>query len=255
MTLLPNNHLPTTIAEHIERAEWQRVTGYSSTAYVYRLVFPDATQYLKICSHEAQDSLLAEKRSLSWLARMSDVTVPRVVMFAQNDSHQFLVLQGLPGIHPMHDDLAISPQERVQLLAQLARHFHKIPLHTAHNLHKRTHADFLAEVENINAPHITKMQRLLPSLKQPDYAVIHGDFYPVNMLVDPITRHSTGFVDCARLAIADRYVDLAPLADAIEWHLGTKWIPTLFEHYGSKTSIDADRLAFYRAYFAALRER
>lgn len=257
MSLLPPNiHLPYAIAQHVVGAEWQQVDSYSSTAYVYRLSFPDSTHYLKICTHEAQDTLLAEQRALAWLAHADEITVPRVIAFAQTATHQFLLSQGLSGIHPMHDDLAIAPQERVQLLAQLARRFHKIPLHTAHNLHRRKHADFLAEVEAINAPQpIATMQQLLPSLEQPDYTVTHGDFYPVNMLVDPHTKHVTGFIDCARLGIADSYLDLAPLADAIAWHLGTEWIPTLFENYRHETKIDADKLAFYRAYFATRRAR
>jgi hypothetical protein len=55
----------------------------------------------------------------------------------------------------------------------------------------------------------------------------------------------SGFIDCGRLGVADRYQDLALAARSLVHNFGdTRWVAPLFQRYGMVA--DERRLAFYR---------
>jgi aminoglycoside 3'-phosphotransferase-2 len=55
----------------------------------------------------------------------------------------------------------------------------------------------------------------------------------------------TGFVDCGRAGIADRYQDLALASRSIESNLGSRWSEAFFVNYGLPDP-DGSKLDFYR---------
>jgi aminoglycoside 3'-phosphotransferase-2 len=76
-----------------------------------------------------------------------------------------------------------------------------------------------------------------------DLVVTHGDACFPNFMLDGSTF--TGFVDCGRMGVADRYQDLALICRSIEYELGARWVDEFFRYYGLET-VDNARLGFYR---------
>jgi aminoglycoside 3'-phosphotransferase-2 len=75
-----------------------------------------------------------------------------------------------------------------------------------------------------------------------DLVLTHGDACLPNLIADD--ARFTGFVDCARTAVADRCQDLALAARSISSNLGAEWGEAFLTAYGG--SADRDRLSFYR---------
>ncbi len=75
-----------------------------------------------------------------------------------------------------------------------------------------------------------------------DLVVAHGDACLPNLLAD--RGRFTGFVDCARVGIADRHQDLALASWSICHNLGDRWVEPFLQRYG--IAADPGRLGFYR---------
>ncbi len=79
-----------------------------------------------------------------------------------------------------------------------------------------------------------------------DMVFTHGDYSLPNIILnDHGTRVAlSGFVDCARAGVGDRYQDLALAARSVASNLGPEWVAHLFEGYGV-TQSDERKLRFY----------
>lgn len=80
-----------------------------------------------------------------------------------------------------------------------------------------------------------------------DQVVTHGDPCQPNLLVDPTSPEEmqlTGLVDLGRLAVTDRYRDLAITARSLEMNLGTSAAAQFLETYGLDP-LDEQRLGWW----------
>ena len=75
-----------------------------------------------------------------------------------------------------------------------------------------------------------------------DLVVSHGDATFANLLAKD--GRFSGFIDCARLGIADRHQDLALVIRDIHHHYGERWIAPFLQRYGCDA--DPERLAFFQ---------
>ncbi len=246
--MLPD--LPDSLRGLIGTAELHPVSEGESSAQVYRLL-DDSVRYLKVSPQSAHFSLEEDALRLDWLA--GKIPVPRNLHYTENDTHQFLLMSDCPGLHPLHDDLNWTVEERIQFLATAARDFHALPPEDCP--YRMTFDQQIARARFNIEHHLLKHPRqdaekmleeaiaLKPDKE--DFVLTHGDMYPVNMRVDEAKHRITGFIDVAAMAVADRYTDLAAIVNAIGWHHDKVWIARFFDFYG--IAPDEQKLRFYQA--------
>lgn len=246
-------NLPQKLQGHIDTTQWETVSEGESGAQVYRL-HDETTRYLKVSPVTAYPSIKENCLRLQWLE--SKIPVPQVLQYEESDTHQYLLMSDCPGLHPLHDNLNWTVEERIALLADASRAFHAIPqLDCPYRMsfnEQIARAQYNIEYHLIdetllrgrNAEEImAEIISLKPDAE--DFVLTHGDMYPVNMRVDADSHTITGFIDVGAMAIADRYTDLAPIVNAIGWHHDKKWIARFFDLYG--TPLDEKKLRFYQA--------
>lgn len=251
------SNLPEKLQAGIGTAEWESVSEGESDARVYRLR-DETVRYLKVSPITAHYPLKADALRLQWLA--GKIAVPQLLHYEENDSHQYLLMSDCPGLHPLHDDLEWTVEERITLLANAAKDFHAIPL--AGCPYRMTFDEQIARAKHNIENNLLRediREKLFPgrsseeimaeiiALKpeEEDFVLTQGDMYPVNMRVDADSHTITGFIDVGAMSVADRYTDLAPIVNAIGWHHDKKWIARFFDLYG--LPLNEEKLRFYQA--------
>lgn len=227
-----------------------------SSAQVYRLQRPGvATLYLKSAASGAGHALGAEHDRLRWLR--GRVAVPRVVAFQQHAGYELLVTRALAGV----DASAVPTSRRkacVVGVASALRELHAQAIHDcpfdlgARRQIEQAHANVAAGcVDETDFDDERRGRRALDLLQDlerdrpenEDRVLTHGDTSLPNLIFDG-TRFS-GFVDCGRVGVADRYQDLAVAARSIDYNYGSAFVQPFFAAYGL-TQPDQAKLAWYR---------
>jgi aminoglycoside 3'-phosphotransferase-2 len=196
-----------------------------------------------------------EAARLRWLSR-SPIPCPEVIAELREGQRDWLLMSGAAGL-----DLASSPHlgpgRTVEIAADALRALHRLDIESCpfdHRLEIRI-ADARARMEAglVDEDDFDDERRGRPARdvfaellarrpEREDLVVTHGDACLPNLLAE--NDRFTGFVDCARLGVADRHQDLALATRSIRHDLGEEWVEPFFLRYG--TIGDHDRLAYYR---------
>lgn len=249
--------LPRAWQEALADARIERQSIGVSRADVARVHRPgQADAFLKSEVIDAFSELGDEIARLRWLQAQGQ-PAPTVIATAEEEGRRWLLMSALPG-HDLASSPALAPQHRVQLLADALRGLHALPVATCpfdQRLASRLQAaQARVEAGRVDADDFDderlghSAQQVFAELRatRPDHedlVVSHGDACLPNLLA--VEGRFSGFIDCGRLGVADRYQDLALAARSLVHNFGdTRWVAPLFRSYGVVP--DERRLAFYR---------
>ena len=226
----------------------------ASGAEVYRVQRGDGPDtFLKCERADAFSELPDEVARLRWLQEQG-IAAAEVLAARQHGGRHWLWMTAVPGV-----DLAASmlpPAQVVAILADGLRQLHAVPV-TACPFDQRLHHRLAAARARVDSGRVDEddfddqrrgvsAQQVLATVSAAsprllDPVVTHGDACLPNLLA--AHGRFSGFIDCARLGVADRHQDLALAARSITDQLGERWVAPFFADYG--IGPDAQRLAFY----------
>ncbi|HFF3782282.1 TPA: APH(3')-II family aminoglycoside O-phosphotransferase [Stenotrophomonas maltophilia] len=249
--------LPWAWQEALADARIERQSIGVSRADVARVQRPgQADAFVKSEVIDAFSELGDEIARLRWLQEQGQ-PVPTVIATAEEAGRRWLLMSALPG-RDLASSPELAPQQLVELLADALRGLHALPV-AACPFHQRLHLRLQAAQARVEAGLVDADdfddERLGQSPQQvfvelcstrPDHedlVVSHGDACLPNLMA--VEGRFSGFIDCGRLGVADRYQDLALAARSLVHNFGdTRWVAPLFQRYGAVA--DERRLAFYR---------
>ncbi len=248
--------LPHAWQEALADARIERQSIGVSRADVARVHRPgQADAFLKSEVIDAFSELGDEIARLRWL-QVQGQPAPTVIATAEEAGRRWLLMSALPG-HDLASSPALAPQHLVELLADALRGLHALPVATCpfdQRLASRLQAAQarveagLVDADDFDDERLGQSaQQVFAELRatRPDHedlVVCHGDACLPNLLA--AEGRFSGFIDCGRLGVADRYQDLALAARSLVHNFGdTRWVAPLFRRYGVEA--DERRLAFY----------
>ena len=247
---------PPTWVRRFAGGRWTEQSIGRSDAHVFRLdEAGHSPLFVKTERLHPLSELAGEIARLGWLAGQ-DIPCPRVLDTAEHDGWLWLVMSAVPG-----RDLAsaedMPPERRAALAAEALRRLHALDPAACpfdHRLDNRIAAararveaglvddgDFDEERLGLSAAEI--FPRLAAERPAGENLVVtHGDACLPNLMAT--AEGFSGFVDCGRLGLADRYQDLALARWSIIYNLGEAWVAPFFRHYGLAEP-DTERLGYY----------
>lgn len=246
---------PAPIAALVAGYQFERVSIGESAARVFRLTrggFPPL--FLKCASGRARAELSAEAERLRWLAECAPA--PRVIALATDRTQACLLLQALPGRNAAEIG-AEQAHAVVTGFATALRQLHAQPITGCpfdqglatqiECARERTHAGLVDEEDFDEERRGRRATELLLQLererpREEDLVLTHGDACLPNVIFEG--ECFTGFIDCGRVGVADRYQDLALAARSITGNWGSEWVQHFFEAYGLGDP-DPLKLAYY----------
>lgn len=222
--------VPASIAPAVEGYAWARDAVGESGGAVYRLHAEDKpTLYLKYGTGQVATAVTDEMARLLWLGR--SIAVPEVRRFVASPGDAWLLMTAIPGktAYQCLDEHPERAARTVEAIAGFLRTIHALPVDTCpfdsgHAL-RLAHARRRLEAGEVDTDDFgedhrgwspeqvwREMTALLPIEFEP--VVTHGDFSLDNILLED--GRVTGCIDVGLAGVADRYQDLAILADCLD---------------------------------------
>jgi aminoglycoside 3'-phosphotransferase II len=245
--------------QRLDGYAWTRPTAGRSPAAVFRLETGSGpTLFVKTEPAGSFAELPDEIVRLRWIAA-SALPAPEVLAEAAQDGRHWLLMSAVPG-----RDLALSlqcselePEQIVGIAADGLRRLHSVDRGTCpfdQSLVRRLalarlrveaglvdEEDFDDERLGRSAGDLFE-ELLARRPSHENLVVAHGDATFDNLLAQD--GRFSGFIDCARLGLADRHQDLALLVRGIRHDLGEAWVEPFLRRYGHDA--DPARLAYYQ---------
>ncbi|WP_259669987.1 MULTISPECIES: APH(3')-II family aminoglycoside O-phosphotransferase [unclassified Rhizobium] len=249
--------LPRRLAAQLARYRMERAALGRSAASVFRLEGEGLPAlYLKVEAAGPFGELADEAARLSWL-KACRLPCPQVIARESDGEHNWLLVSALPG-----SDLAcasaLAPLARVELLAEALLDLHRLPITSCpfdHRLEKRLPVAKarmeagIVDEEDFDAARLGKsaaeLFAELESLKpgSADLVVTHGDACLPNFVASD--GQFSGYIDCSRLGVADRYQDIALACRSIAYNFGEALVQPFLDRYGLPAP-DPARLHYYQ---------
>ncbi|MBX5170196.1 aminoglycoside 3'-phosphotransferase [Rhizobium sp. NZLR1] len=242
-----------------------RLSGYRmerdalgrSAASVFRLEGEGLpVLYLKGEAMGPFGELADEATRLSWL-RGCGLPCPAVIAHESDGERNRLLISALAG-----SDLAsastLTPLARVELLAAALLDLHRLPIAFCpfdHRLESRIavakarmQAGIVDETDFGEARLGKSAQALFAELEsrrpdREDLVVTHGDACLPNFIAS--AEGFSGYIDCSRLGVADRYQDIALACRSIAYNFGEALVQPFLDRYGIPAT-DPARLDYYQ---------
>lgn len=212
--------------------------------------------FIKTEAATAHAELHDEVARLRWLASRG-LPCPDVLFEGTHCGHLWLLMSAVPG-----DDLAsadsLSIETRIRILAGALHQLHAVDPAACpfdHRLDVRIEAararmqaglvdetDF--DDDMLGETTAALFSRLVAEKPETaDVVVTHGDACLPNFMAG--NGIFTGYIDCARLGLADRYQDIALACRSVADNFGDEWIELFLDCYGLAQA-DPAKLAYYR---------
>ncbi|MGV1756059.1 APH(3')-II family aminoglycoside O-phosphotransferase [Rhizobium sp. A22-96] len=249
--------IPVPLRDLLAGYEWRQDALGRSSAHVFRLEADGrAPVYLKTEPVAPLGELAGEAARLRWL-RSQGLACPEIVAHVKDEEREWLLMSALPGSDLVSAEL-MSPAERVRLLADALRRLHAIDIaacpfdHRLANRISEAKARLLAGCVDEDDFDETRLGRSGHDLfgeleeKRPateDLVVTHGDACLPNFIADG--AGFSGYIDCGRLGIADRYQDLALACGSIQYNFGAALVADFLNAYGH-FELHPEKMSYYR---------
>jgi aminoglycoside 3'-phosphotransferase-2 len=247
---------PAAWIDRLGRHDWQAQTIGKSGASVFRVTAPDgAAFFVKSDAIGPFSELPQEIRVLRWL-ESRNLPAPRVVDELTSEGRHWLLMTALPGA-----DMASSPDRQpadlVRQCAAALRLLHEVdpadcPFDrrltvTLPLAHARAEGGAVDESDfetiHLGMGALELYAELVASVPaESDIVVCHGDASMPNFMTH--AGQFTGFIDCARLGLADRHQDLVIAVRSITHNFGPEAADHFIAAYGAE--LDPEKVAFYR---------
>lgn len=244
--------------------DWRRrLEAYSGTAdstgqsdaFVLHLQAPGLPAlFVKTEEIHPLSELCGEAERLRWLAAAGMACAPVLCETSAAGRH-WLLLGAVEGSNL--EAALLPPRAKVRLMAEALRRLHDSDTrhcpfdHRAARRIARAKARMdagLVDEDDVDDEHkgmsAAELFALLQARRpaQEDLVLTHGDACLPNLMVNG--GEFSGFIDCGRLGIADRWQDLALATREIAGELGAEWGDVFLADYGVR--FDAERASFYR---------
>ncbi len=236
---------------HFERDEVGR-----SSAGVFKLAADGEPSLFLKCEQVGPFAELPDEATrLQWLAG-TGIACPRVLAQEVHDGQNWLLISAVPG----HDlsVASITPQQCIEILASALRLLHAVDIRTCPFNNSLSNRLALAKArmeagevdeDDFDEARLDQSAEDLFQLletQKPDGAdlvVTHGDACLPNLLAQD--GRFSGFIDCARLGVADRYQDLALAYRSVCDDFGEAWGQAFLDLYGVPRP-DRAKLGYYQ---------
>ncbi|MET0751856.1 MAG: APH(3') family aminoglycoside O-phosphotransferase [Pyrinomonadaceae bacterium] len=248
--------LPPNLAETVSGYTWRQIHLGLSPSKVFRLEAAGKNSlYLKIAPRIPAFSLSDEKLKLEWLKNR--LPVPEVLLFAEDESADYLLLSEISGRQAGDDALKIDIPRVIEQLVNGLKMIHSLPFEdcpfdsnfdSVIGIVRERISKNLVDTSDFDEERLGRsvediFRELIETKPDTEDSVFtHGDYCVPNVILKD--GKLNGFVDLGNAGIADKYQDIALLMRSVKDNFGEEYEEKVFEIYGIEP--DWKKIHFYK---------